>query len=187
LEGSCSQLGLPSKRRGLKFAPCICFRTVSYLILHYEAVEQLKQVLPPNISTRVELLPEGVPDKYPKQKAIADRFKLSESYVWQLIEHYEFLEKINLPRGKLLPERVAREIRRAVPPNMVPRGTMSEVTLVTLVTDPLYGSFFRSASVTIVTQVTLPLYGLFFGACSCFPVDNNTVSACCIVTLGTIQ
>jgi len=82
----------------------------------------------------------------------------------------------------MLPEGVVREIRRAVPPNMVPRGTMSEVTLVTLVSDPLYGSFFRSASVTLVTQVTLPLYGLFFGSCSCFPVDNNTVSACCIGT-----
>ena len=110
-----------------------------------------------------------------------------------LISHHEFVEELKravpsniATRVAMLPERVVREIRRAVPPNMVPRGTMSEVTLVTLVTDPLYGSFFRSASVTLVTQVTLLLYGLFFGACSCFPVDN-TVSACCIVTLGTIQ
>jgi len=97
---------------------------VGFLIAHCEVVDQLISDMPPNIATRVAMLPERVPDKYPKQKAIADRFKLSESYVWQLIEHYEFLEKINLPRGKLLPERVAREIRRVVSPNIVARATI---------------------------------------------------------------
>ena len=137
---------------------------VGFLIAHCEVVDQLISDMPPNIATRVAMLPERVPDKYPKQKAIADRFKLSESYVWQLIEHYEFLEKINLPRGKLLSEGGAREIRRAVPPNMVARATMSEVTLVTLVTDPLYGLVEKQekqrenepykGSVTSVTCVT---------------------------------
>ena len=91
---------------------------VSHLINHYEFIESLKVTLPPNIETRVSMLPEGV----------------------------------------------VREIRRAVPPNMVPRGTMSEVTLVTLVTDPLYGLVEKQekqrenepykGSVTSVTSVT---------------------------------
>lgn len=53
------------------------------------------------------------PDKYPTLEAVGDRFKLSKVHVSRMIEHYEFLEELKLPRGNMLPEGIMREVRRA--------------------------------------------------------------------------
>jgi len=70
-----------------------------------------KFLKPPNIITRVMMLPEGV---------VARRFRLSQVHVSRLIEHYEFLEEMKgklspdiIPMGIMLPERLIREVRRA--------------------------------------------------------------------------
>jgi hypothetical protein len=71
---------------------------------------------------RFKLLLERFPDKYPYQKTLTNRFKISEQHISELIEHYEFIEKLSkvLPptqsaSAERLPEWVVREIRRADP------------------------------------------------------------------------
>ena len=62
------------------------------LINHYEFIEELAKVLPPNIVARATMLPEGVV---------------------HLLNHYEAVEQLRgvvppniVPRGTMLPERV---------------------------------------------------------------------------------
>jgi len=78
------------------------------LISHHEFVEELKRAVPSNMFTRVNMLPERVPDKYPNQEAVAERFNLSRQLVGFLIAHCEVVD----------------QLISDMPPNIVARATI---------------------------------------------------------------
>jgi|GEM_PF-2525667 ParB/RepB/Spo0J family partition protein len=113
---------IAAQKAGLKAVPCI--------VKMMNACESMEATLVENIQREnlsdyelgrwFKLMMERFPDRYPSQQAIADVFGLkADVQVARLIKHYEFLEQMStklpaniLPRGRMLPERLTREVRR---------------------------------------------------------------------------
>ena len=120
-----------AKKAGLTAVPCIVKELTDREAMEFMLVENMERVdlSDYELGRWFKLLMEKFPQEFRTQKAIADRFNLSESYVWRLIEHYEFLDKLNLPHGKLLSEGVVREIRRAsdqLVPKLIEHAVVNE-------------------------------------------------------------
>jgi ParB/RepB/Spo0J family partition protein len=120
-----------AQKAGLKAVPCIVKELTDREAMEFMLVENMERVdlSDYELGRWFKLLMEKFPQEFRTQKAIADRFNLSESYVWRLIEHYEFLDKLNLPHGKLLSEGVVREIRRAsdqLVPKLIEHAVVNE-------------------------------------------------------------
>jgi ParB/RepB/Spo0J family partition protein len=116
---------LAAQKVGLKAVPCVVKEMSDVEAMEAMLIENMERenLTDYELGRWFKLLMEKFPDKYPSQEAVADRFGFeTASQVSRLISHYEFMEELAtmlpaniLPRGKMLPERVVREIRRADP------------------------------------------------------------------------
>jgi ParB/RepB/Spo0J family partition protein len=123
-----------AQKAGLQTVPCIIKQLSDAEAMEVALVENIERedLSDYEVGRWFKLLMEKFPQEFRTQKAIADRFNLSESYVWRLIQHYEFLDKLNLPQGKLLSEGVVREIRRApvqLAPKLVEHAVANECSV----------------------------------------------------------
>jgi ParB/RepB/Spo0J family partition protein len=116
---------LAAQKAGLKAVPCMVKEMSDVEAMEAMLIENMERenLTDYEVGRWLKLLMEKFPYKYPSQEAVADRFGFkAAAQVSRLISHYEFMEELAtmlpaniLPRGKMLPERVVREIRRADP------------------------------------------------------------------------
>jgi len=116
---------LAAQKVGLKAVPCVVKEMSDVEAMEAMLIENMERenLTDYEVGRWLKLLMEKFPYKYPSQEAVADRFGFkAAAQVSRLISHYEFMEELAtmlpaniLPRGKMLPERVVREIRRADP------------------------------------------------------------------------
>jgi ParB/RepB/Spo0J family partition protein len=114
-----------AQKAGLKAVPCIVKEMGDVEAMEAMLIENMERenLTDYEMGRWFKLLMEKYPDKYPNVRVVAHRFGYKDhAQIVRLLSHYETVEQLKgvlpaniLPRGKMLPERVVREIRRADP------------------------------------------------------------------------
>ena len=120
---------LAAQKAGLKAVPCVVKEMSDVEAMEAMFIEnkEREDLTDYEVGRWFKLLMEKYPDKYPNVVVVAKRFGFKDhAIVSRLINHYQAVEELKkalppniVPRGTMLPEGVVREIRRADPEHWV--------------------------------------------------------------------